>query len=100
MAFRAGLKPSEFDELSPNRIWNVIEAHGENEREEWERARAIAFTAGRYGNSDPKKFPKSPSKFWPFPWDKTAQTTPAKDIMAQHAKMKALRQELEKKNAR
>lgn len=33
----------------------------------------------------------------PFPWDKAEEKTDYKTILAQHAQMKALRQELEKK---
>jgi len=44
------------------------------------------------GNSDPKKFPKTPQKFWPFPWE--AQTSGRKSkeqILAEHNEKKRQR---------
>lgn len=100
MAFSAGLKPFEFDSLSPQRIWNVIDAHHENEKTSWEQTRAICFNVGRFGNSDPKHFPKTLERFWPMPWDKkqgTNRLSRADDILAQHEKMVQRRKQLENK---
>lgn len=87
------------DELTPNRIWNFIDAWDENNIEEWERTRALGYIVGRYGNSDPKKFPKTAQKFWSFPWDKKSKNISAEQILKQHAEMKRQREEIEKRNA-
>lgn len=84
MAAMGGLKPFEVDFMTPSDVWIVIDAHAEREQKEWERARAIAFSAARFGgNSDPKKFPKTPQKYWPLPWDKKTKID-AQSIMEQH----------------
>lgn len=54
---------------------------------------------GKFGNSNPKKFPKSVQRFLPFDWD-TKVATNTQDIFKQHAIMKARREEILKKNAR
>lgn len=81
-------------------MWIVIDGYSENIKMLWEQTRVIAFTAGRFGgNSDPKKFPKSPERFLPLPWD-VKKTANRDDILKQHALMKARREQLLKKNAR
>lgn len=97
MAAKGGLKPFEVDSMPPNDVWITIDAFAEKEQTEWERARAIAFSAARFGgNSDPKKFPKTPQKFWPFPWDRK-KVIDTRSIMEQHAIMRAKRELLERK---
>jgi hypothetical protein len=96
---KAGLNPNEIDELSPCDVWLKVEAYEEERQERWELTRLICFNVGRFGNSDPKKFPKRVQSFWPLPWDKEAPTSNAQEILRQHALMKARREQLEQKKA-
>jgi hypothetical protein len=86
------------DEHSPNDVWICIDGHSQNIKMFWEQTRVIAFTAGKFGNSDPKKFPKHPARFLPLPWDEKV-TTERDDILKTHAMWKAKREQILKKNA-
>jgi hypothetical protein len=96
MAAASGLKPFETDAMPPVDVWVMIEGYNERMRTEWEMTRAVCFNVARFGNSDPKKFPKTPEKFWPLPWDKVT-LMPAKTILEQHARMVAIRKSFEEK---
>jgi hypothetical protein len=65
----------------------------------WEQTRVIAFTAGKFGNSDPNKFPKHPARFLPLPWDEKETSSERDDILKTNAMWKAKREEILKKNA-
>lgn len=69
MAAAASLKTFEVDAISPSEVWISIEGYHEREKQEWERMRYVCFFTAA-SNSDRKKFPKSPQRFMPFPWDK------------------------------
>jgi hypothetical protein len=97
MGCRAGLDPWDVDARSPNEVWLKIEAWDEQVQMQWEMTRAICFNVAKFGNSDPKKFPKTPQRFWPFSWDGDAVSANPKTIIEQHAKMVARRKMLEDK---
>jgi hypothetical protein len=44
-------------------------AQGRKEKESWKMVSMICFTVGRFGNSDPKRFPSSIKKYMPDLWD-------------------------------
>jgi hypothetical protein len=84
--------------MAPSDVWVYLEGYHNRIKGEWERTRLIAFNVARYGNSDPKKFPKTPQAFMPFAWDKKANVkrlSPA-EILEQHRKMKEKREQLGK----
>jgi hypothetical protein len=88
------VKPWEVDEHAPNDVWIVIDGYFENIKTSWEQTRFIAYTAARFGNSDPKKFPKRPEQFCAFSWDKK-QANAAEEKFKHYAEMKARRKLLE-----
>lgn len=44
-------------------------AHAKDDRERWKHTSMLAFNIGRFGNSDPKRFPSSIKKYMPDLWD-------------------------------
>lgn len=74
-------------------VWLCIEGYNEREKAEWERTRAVAYNVAKFGNSDPKKFPKSLQRFWPFEWDKKKGGSRVEEILRQHEAMKKLREQ-------
>lgn len=75
----------------------MIDAWDENQQMQWEMTRAVCFNVAKFGNSDPKKFPRTPQKFWPFGWDKEEAAPSSNTILEQHARMLARRTELERR---
>lgn len=45
-----------------------IVAFNKEERERWKHTSMLTFTIGRFGNSDPKKYPSSIKKYMPGLW--------------------------------
>jgi hypothetical protein len=45
-----------------------IIARGKDEIEAWKRTSMITYHVGRFGNSDPKKFPSTIKKYMPELW--------------------------------
>jgi hypothetical protein len=93
MAAASGLKPFEVDMMHPKDVWIMIEGHEENIRNNWEMTRAIAFNVAKFGNSDPKKFPKSPQKFWPMSWDTKENPKARIDEILRHHQQNVERRE-------
>lgn len=44
------------------------------EKERWRHTSMLAYNIGRFGNSDPKKFPSSIKKYMPALWDDGDET--------------------------
>jgi hypothetical protein len=55
--------------MSPNDVWIVIDAYHEDQQQEWERARVIAYNIHIHAPYMKRK-EKSIQSFLPFPWDK------------------------------
>lgn len=52
-------------------VFLVYEGYEHNLRFQMTLNRELCYWTAAYGNRDPKKpFPKSPSKWQPFPWEK------------------------------
>jgi hypothetical protein len=59
----------------------------------WEQTRAIAYNVARFGQSNPKKFPKTPQAFWPLPWDEQKEAAP-KDAVTEWREHEKRRNEI------
>ena len=69
MAAEAGLRTWETDAISVQDVWVNIEGYHRRTRLNWEMTRAVCFNVAKFGQSDPKSFPRSPQRYWAFPWD-------------------------------
>lgn len=97
MGCEAGLKPSEIDVMNIGEVWIFLSGYHRRTRLEWERTRAICYSAAASG-ADPKKFPNDPRKYMPFPWDKKETKMSRESILEQHARMVAKRKLFESHN--
>jgi hypothetical protein len=52
-----------------------IMAANREEQDRWEHTRLVVYNVAKFGNSDPKKFPRSISDFMPFEWDSEVSST-------------------------
>lgn len=93
MCIQAGIKNNEIDDWLIADLAMHIEAFNETEKTSWEQTRAIVFNVARFGNSDPKKFPKTFERFWPFPWDKGQQKMSISGFARQYREQKKLRKQ-------
>lgn len=82
--------------MAPCDVWIAIEARAESMQEQWEIARAIAFSNAQFSFGKCKA--KTAKAFWKFPWDKKATASNAAQIMQEHALMKAKREAYNKQN--
>lgn len=99
MAAASGLKPFETDSMAPVDVEVNVEGWEKNKRIDWETTRALCYNVALFGNSDPKKMPRTPQKFMPFPWDKEEKDMSRADVILElHARRKERRERLEKLN--
>lgn len=84
--------------MPPCDVWLQIEGYSEQLKLSWEQTRSICFTVAKFGNSDPKGFPKNPQTYWPLPWDSEIQSPNTRSILESHARMEAKRKLLETNN--
>lgn len=89
--------PWEADKCTFKELWLVIEAKHEEIKEQWEMSRVTWFYIMRFGNSDPKRAPKTPQQMHRFPWDKKQSSARFHEIMKRHAIKKAQREQNLKK---
>ena len=75
----AGIHPEDFDRNDMRTNYILLEGYQQREQSEWERTRAICYNVARFGQSNPKKFPKTPQAFWPLPWDEKHKETTSED---------------------
>jgi hypothetical protein len=64
-------------------------AHAKDEREKWKRTSMLAYNIGRFGNSDPKKFPATIKKYMPELWDDVEDSDINNDPLIRSRKSKA-----------
>jgi len=82
--------------MAPCDVWISIEARSEAMQEEWEIARAIAWSNAQHAFGRTKH--KNAGQFWKFPWDKKAGKADWKEIQEQHAIKVAKRELFNKQN--
>jgi hypothetical protein len=61
-------------------------AHGKNELEQWKHTSMISFNIGKFGNSDPKRFPSTIKKYMPELWEDLEDINNDPLIMAARAR--------------
>lgn len=52
-----------------------IVAHDKEEREKWRHTSLLAYNIGKFGNSDPKKYPATIKKYMPELWNDLEENT-------------------------
>lgn len=83
--------------MSPRDVQISIDGYERRWKDQMETTRLQCYYIAKFGNSDPKKFPKSVQKFMPLPWDKKQNKSKSKEIVERHERMRKIREELEAK---
>jgi hypothetical protein len=58
-----------------------VYAFAEGEKERWRHTSMLAYLIGKFGNSDPKKYPASIKKMYPELWDDEEEKQTKEQLM-------------------
>jgi hypothetical protein len=70
-----------------------IVAHNKEEREQWKHTSMLAYNIGKFGNSDPKKYPATIKKYMPELWSDLEEEDPDNDPLIQAARARRLKKQ-------